>query len=199
MLDQYLNDERRRRRAESFETVNGSGAWGTVLSAHDGTVVVLVDGRDHGPVPIVPIDLAPGEGESVFLALDSRGEPAFAIDPSAVAGVASLPACEAEHLVGAVGEPAFAHGWSNLGSGFAVARFYKDPFSVVHVEGVITGGTIGSVPVFTLPIGYRPPASIVRVVSSNGADGAVIVDPAGNVLPTNGSNAIFSFGFSFRV
>jgi len=84
VLDQHLNGERRARRAAAFETVNGSGAWGTVLSAQAGTVVVLVDGRDHGPVPIVPTDLVPDEGDAIFLALDARGEPAYALSPAAM-------------------------------------------------------------------------------------------------------------------
>jgi len=196
MLDQFLSAERSSGRARSLEGLNGAGSWGSVLSADDAGVVVLVNGIDYGPVTLVPAALEPNQGDAVFLVLDSSGQPAYAIDPAAVAGL-TFP--EAERLIGQAGEPAFANGWSNLGSGFAGAQFYKDPFSVVHVEGVITGGTIGSVPAFTLPTGYRPSASIVRVVSSNGADGAVVVNSSGDVLPTNGSNAIFGLGFSFRV
>jgi len=196
MLDQLLNGEKATGRARGFEALDGAGSWGSVLNVDDAGVTVLVNGIDYGPVALVPAGREPSRDDEVFLVLDSGGQPAYAIDPPAVGGVASL---EAEHLVGAAGEPAFMNGWSNLGSGFAAAQFYKDPSSVVHVEGVITGGTIGSVPAFTLPAGYRPSASIVRVVSSNGADGAVVVNSSGHVMPTNGSNAIFSLGFSFRV
>lgn len=67
----------------------------------------------------------------------------------------SLAAPEAVHLVGAVGEPAFAAGASNSGSGTAPAGFYKDSFGIVHLQGTVNTGTPDAA-IFTLPAGYRP-------------------------------------------
>ena len=39
------------------------------------------------------------------------------------------------HRVGTAGEPGFQNGWANYGGPFQVARFRKDPFGRVFVEG----------------------------------------------------------------
>ncbi len=70
---------------------------------------------------------------------------------------------EPERLVGAAGQPAFLSGWFNLSAltgQFGPARFWRTSDGWVHVAGVVarahyTGGP--SLPVFTLPPGYRPP------------------------------------------
>lgn len=46
-----------------------------------------------------------------------------------------------------------ATGWTNVGSSFATAAYYKDPFGIVHLRGLVNGG---SGTIFTLPTGYRP-------------------------------------------
>lgn len=46
-----------------------------------------------------------------------------------------------------------ASGWTNVGGTFATAAYYKDPFGIIHLRGLVNGGT-GTI--FTLPIGYRP-------------------------------------------
>ena len=84
MLDQHLRADRSRSRAQRFDTLDGAGSWGTVLTEDDGQVIVLVDGIDYGPVPLVPADLGPSEGDQVFLLTDAQGQPAYAIDPTSV-------------------------------------------------------------------------------------------------------------------
>jgi hypothetical protein len=66
-----------------------------------------------------------------------------------------LAPLEAYHQVGTSAIP-FENGWHDV-AGYAPARFYKDPFGVVHLEGLITGG--GASFAFTLPKGYRPGAN----------------------------------------
>lgn len=84
MLDQHLRAGRSRHREQQFDTLTGSGAWGTILTTDDGEAVVLVDGIDYGPVPLIPTDLAASEGDAIFLATDTYGQPAYAIDPTAI-------------------------------------------------------------------------------------------------------------------
>lgn len=64
--------------------------------------------------------------------------------------------CEAWHEIGAAGEPAFMNSWENYGGGLGYhpAAFFKDPFGIVHLTGLIKNGMTGVV--FTLPSGYRP-------------------------------------------
>lgn len=71
---------------------------------------------------------------------------------------------EARHAVGGSGEPAFTNSWANSGTGgggtFAPLTFWIDSHDVVHIEGTVTAGT--ATPVFTLPVGFRPPTDAVR-------------------------------------
>ena len=61
---------------------------------------------------------------------------------------------EAWHEIGAPGEPRFEQNWGNLESFSESAAFYKDAMGIVHLRGLVTGGT-GEL-MFRLPPGYRP-------------------------------------------
>src|SRR5689334_8472746 len=56
---------------------------------------------------------------------------------------------EAWHEIGAAGQPAFENGWVNESpTTETTAAFYKDPFGVIHLKGLITSGTNNTI--FTL-------------------------------------------------
>ena len=112
--------------------------------------------------------LAPGL--SVANAAARGGKPASAYASSDV---------EPFHEVGAPGEPLFQNGWSNFGSEVATAAFYKDPLGVVHLRGTLAGSPDGTV-AFTLPPGYRPPASLTIPLAAS-AGGIAGIIPNGNV------------------
>lgn len=63
------------------------------------------------------------------------------------------------HTVGAAGEPAFNAGFAHSGS--QLLQFRKLPDGQVKMRGYVSGPVGGGV-IFTLPIGYRPPADYVR-------------------------------------
>lgn len=96
-------------------------------------------------------------------------------------------------LVGSGGTaPAFANSWVNFDTTtFMPARFWKDPFDHVHVEGLIKSGTIGAT-AFVLPEGYRPGNGLLYATISNGALGRVDIGPTGNIVITSGNNAYVS-------
>jgi hypothetical protein len=86
------------------------------------------------------------------------------------------------HVVGAAGEPAYQNSWKAYdGPPFANASFYKDSSGVVHLTGltctesaqdstVCTSGTLigGTVPMFTLPVGFRPASQLLFTTLSYG-------------------------------
>jgi hypothetical protein len=111
-----------------------------------------------------------------------------------------LAAPEAWHEIGASGQPAFQNGWTNLAPDFATtAGFYKDPFGVVHLKGVIGSGTVATA-AFTLPVGYRPSKEVDEAILSGGAAAPLSIFPSGQVLVDSGSNgAAFLDGVTFRV
>jgi hypothetical protein len=101
--------------------------------------------------------------------------------------------------VGAAGSPAFANSWVNYGSGWADAAYWRDPFGMVHLRGVIKSGTVGS-GAFTLPPGFRPATNEIFAVMSNGAVGRVDVTTDGQVAPITPSNNTYVSlsGITFR-
>lgn len=94
--------------------------------------------------------------------------------------------------------PTLLNSWVNNVSGFNVAGYYKDPFGIVHLRGVVTSGVMGSA-IFTLPAGYRPAAQELFAIVSNNLFGTMNVSTAGNVFATVGSNTFVSLdGLTFR-
>jgi len=94
--------------------------------------------------------------------------------------------------------PTLINSWTNLGAPYNSAGYFKDPFGIVHLRGMITGGAVPSV-AFVLPAKYRPLAINVFTVVANNAFGRVDVDSGGNVNVNTGSNAFVSLdGITFR-
>lgn len=106
---------------------------------------------------------------------------------------------ETPHVVGAAGEPAFQNSWVNFDTAsFKDARFWKDPMGIVHLEGLVKNGTIGTT-IFTLPAGYRPSNGQLFASISNSAIGRIDVAPTGNVVATTGNNAWITLsGITFK-
>jgi microcystin-dependent protein len=96
--------------------------------------------------------------------------------------VNSIPlAMDPMHLVGQAGEPAFQNGWVNY-PGYQAAGFRKYPDGKVRLKGLIQSGTTGTV-AFTLPSGYRPPATVLDAQETNSnANGRIDVQATGGVL-----------------
>lgn len=85
----------------------------------------------------------------------------------------------------------FGSGWrdyvDSFGGSWSRVRYWKDPFGVVHIQGLATrfsgtGTTIG-----TLPTGFRPPAQIIFTVDCNSGFGRIDIDTSGNIVLTVGT------------
>ena len=92
--------------------------------------------------------------------------------PTAQTANSVLPP-EGWHMVGAAGEPGFESGWGNVSAtvpfAFEGAGFYKDREGVVHLKGIVKGGSGGII--FHLPAGYRPASGkgLARLTVCGGA------------------------------
>jgi hypothetical protein len=85
-----------------------------------------------------------------------------------------LAAPEAWHEIGAAGEPAFQHGWTNEDpAGEVTAAYYKDPFGVVHLKGLVASGT--NEVIFTLPAAYRPSKNLIVHMWRGSGPGDLII------------------------
>lgn len=88
--------------------------------------------------------------------------------------------------------------WVNYGPNYNPAGYWKDPFGIVHLRGIISSGTM-STTAFTLPPGYLPANREQFACVSNYSVGAVEILPTGTVFPFVGSNVYFSLdGITFR-
>lgn len=93
------------------------------------------------------------------------------------------------------------NGWTNFGSPFADAKYYRDPFGIVRVVGLITGGTTTSGTVlFTLPENFRPADQYMyEVLVGGNALGRVDLLANGDLTIVAGNNTFLSlFPITFR-
>lgn len=88
--------------------------------------------------------------------------------------------------------PSLQNGWVNYGGVWTGAEYMKDSTGVVHVHGMVKNGTIGSVPIFNLPQGFRPSATISFPVRTGNAFGFVEIYNNGDVNAQSGNNGHFS-------
>jgi hypothetical protein len=91
-------------------------------------------------------------------------------------GGTGASAVEADYAVPDVNDPnGLKNGFINYGAKYAVAGYFKDPFGIVHVKGLLrTGSATGTIPsgttIFTLKAGYRPSEDRdLGVLSYNGS------------------------------
>jgi len=94
--------------------------------------------------------------------------------------------------------------WTNLGSGYAPAGFYKDGLGRVHLRGVLVPGTTtNGTPLFVVPLGFRP--ATIQSLPGFGGDPhqqlQIDVRPSGSVevRSATGVDWISLCGLSFPV
>lgn len=94
--------------------------------------------------------------------------------------------------------PTLLNSWVNYGAPYDNAGYYKDPFGIVRLRGVVKSGTTPNA-IFTLPAGYRPANNKLMPIVSNALFGAVSIASNGDVLSSIGSNVYFTLdGVTFR-
>lgn len=104
--------------------------------------------------------------------------------------------------------PTFAGTWTNYGSGYQGAKYYKDKESRVHLSGGVSNPNIvNNSTIFTLPVGYRPASHLTfHVDTVNGTSARITVFSNGEVNYysfNSNSNSEYGYvslsGISFRV
>lgn len=86
--------------------------------------------------------------------------------------------------------PTLLNSWANYGSGQSDAGYFKDPFGIVHLKGLIKDGSTAVI--FTLPAGYRIQATGRWLCISGAGYAYVSVSSGGDVTLeayVGGSNA----------
>lgn len=98
--------------------------------------------------------------------------------------------------------PTLLNGWSNFNpETYKEASYFKDSFGVVHLAGMISGGTTtAGTGLFTLPEGYRPSKTeIFLCLTSSGYD-SIRVDKNGAVILHSGADSTWTAlsGIAFK-
>lgn len=96
--------------------------------------------------------------------------------------------------------PTLINSWSNFGSPYSPAVYYKDGIDRVHLRGLVKGGATSS-NMFVLPVGYRPTHRLVFLTFCGAMMmvARIDVDSSGIVQFVSGSNDYVSLsGISFR-
>jgi hypothetical protein len=92
--------------------------------------------------------------------------------------------------------------FTNFGSGYSTAAYYKDKMNVVHLRGVVNrAANHNGIIVFTLPAGYRPSTSGKLLFTTTAQSGLSRIDilTNGDVVVTTGSTGWISLdGITFR-
>lgn len=102
--------------------------------------------------------------------------------------------------IGDPNAPAFQNSWVAYGAPFTAPGFWRNSSGMVCLRGLVKNGTVSSVGViFTLPVGFRPPAQLLFANHAGGASGRLDVSIDGSVIAVAGSNAYFQLdGIMFR-
>jgi hypothetical protein len=98
--------------------------------------------------------------------------------------------------------PTLLNSWANFGGTHAPAGYFKDSNGVVHLRGLVSGGTIGTTAViFTLPLNYRPAFQEIFVIRNGAGSGIaeVRIQPNGEVIAYSGADSWWSLaGITFK-
>ncbi|WP_339292737.1 hypothetical protein MKY48_08715 [Paenibacillus sp. FSL W8-0187] len=99
-------------------------------------------------------------------------------------------------------KPTLLNGWVNFGSGFSDLVYSKDSDGIVRLTGMVKSGTVGYVPAFTLPSGYRPKLKMsipIATYDTVWKMGMIEIRPNGEVCVAFGGNTNTSLdGVEFR-
>ena len=91
------------------------------------------------------------------------------------------------------------NGWTNYsGAPNGLPGYYKDSLGIVHLRGLLNGGTWGDA-VAILPVGYRPLNQISIATLSNSGTSEIDVETNGTIMTYSGSGWFCLDGYSFQV
>ena len=104
--------------------------------------------------------------------------------------------------------PTLGGTWANFGGSYQTAEYWKDNATgMVHIQGLIknAGAPVAGDVIFTLPAGYRPPATMLFAVGTattaiSRTMGRCDINSAGQVTYQTGYHAYYFElnGISFR-
>jgi hypothetical protein len=169
------------------------GIYRAVLNSvpSNGSCLVVVPGLDplHHLQAICPPNASGSVGDVVLVNVDDSKQLWLVTGKTHTTEINGTPV----PLTGSAWiTPTFINSWANFGSGFEAAGYLKDPFGFVHLKGVITGGSAGTV-AFVLPAGFRPGAT---TDNTSIASSFIQISTGGNVLVAGGTTSSLS-GITF--
>lgn len=77
--------------------------------------------------------------------------------------------------------PTLLNSWVEYNPSFSAPAYYKDPWGVVHLRGVIANGSAVDATMFTLPAGFRPADAAIFTGACSAGPCRINVTSGGNV------------------
>lgn len=161
-------------------------------NARDGALLYLRLNSDSYRITLQPGGASPGNllllyGESAYLLSNTSQASCFERQGTTWREIIRTGS-ETSRVVGDPGEPGFAHAdWSAA----QAVHFHKDASGCVSLWGqpINTTSADTNSTIFTLPVGYRPPATMTWVVDDTTADKLqlIVVQTTGDVIYTRGA------------
>jgi len=116
---------------------------------------------------------------AVHMLIDSAGKVGIGVAPSYTLDVSGTVQCTQAGGSWATGS--YNTGWADYGGGYSGAK-YKKFGDIVFLKGLVVRNSGSETTIFTLPSGYRPPASILFAAIANDAVARIGIDSSGNVI-----------------
>jgi hypothetical protein len=93
----------------------------------------------------------------------------------------------------------FQNSWANTGGGFETLCYWKDGEGAVHIQGVVSGGSLFT-SIFTLPVEYRPRNTMDRPTTTgdSGLHGSLRIYNTGALNLTSGATTQVHIHASFK-
>jgi hypothetical protein len=157
----------------------------------------VVDGSDPLQVSVlVDGDIDPVLGQSVVGAVFDGARVMVTFNPPAgllITGWVPDPLMAWQEVT------TFLNAWANFSpTTDTVARYRLEPCGVVRMQGLISGGVLGS-SAFTLPEALWPVERFIYSPVSGGVGGRLDVNPDGSVVPVAASNAFFGLNCEWTI
>lgn len=163
-----------------------AGALNILIKSGFGNVLVANNG----------IDVLQATADSIVL--DTNGKLAIETlsERTPNSGISVVGRIKQEN---AISVSAFENSWVNTDVAyFGPARYWRDAFGNVHLEGNIKNGSLNTA-AFTLPAGYRPQYEMQLPTSSANAFGQIRISTNGQVIPrVGGTTDVNLNGIVFR-
>ncbi len=150
-----------------------------------------IEAADVGAAPALHEHRAATETEAGFVEHASAAEVQAGTTGNLVATAARLKAeLDRRETPEPWNTPTLENGWVSFGGSAETPGYRKEPLRLVRLKDSVKNGTVGTAtPIFTLPVGYRPPGNCYFAIASTSPTIAAVLADGQVAVYSSASNA----------